>query len=132
MKIINYKRRRGHIECESISGGAADGKIELRFEDSIKGTLKLGKLLKEIDGKSVIFDTGSMKDGVYRPEIRISDKIIEPEAFMLTDGEPTLIPKSDAYLRELSGKIESLFRELERVKETIRNHEEKINGNPIF
>jgi hypothetical protein len=131
LSVIYYKRRRGNIECESISRGG-DNKIELRFEDNITGTVKLGKLLKKIDGKSCIFDTGAMEDGIYRPEIRIADKIIEPEAFEISGGEARLIPKTDAYVRELSGKVELLFRELSKLDEKLRVHDEKINGNPIF
>ncbi len=131
MNVIYYQRRRGALECEKIT---TDGSttLELRFEESLKGSLRLGTIVKKIDGKSCFFDTGSLEDGVYQVLIYLEGAIIEPEAFEISNGAPRLIPKNDAYVRELSRELEAQRKRLERITEKLRLYDEKINGNPIF
>ncbi len=131
MNVIYYKRRRGELECEKITVKNGDG-IELHFEEKIKGSVRLGALLVKIDGKSCFFNTGALEDGIYKPVIYLSGAIIEPEAFEVSDGAARLIPKNDAYVRELSRELEALRHETAKIKEKLREHDEKINGNPIF
>lgn len=131
MSVIYYERRRGALECAKIS---VDGSktLELRFEEKINGSVRLGKTLKKIDGKLCIFDTGTLEDGIYAPLIHLERGTIEPEAFELCGGVPKLIPRDDAYVRELSRESEIMRREIAKIKETLRRFDEKINGNPIF
>ena len=131
MSVIYYKRRLGALECEKITQ-SPNGTLELHFEEKIEGTVRLGALLVKIDGKSCIFNTGRLEDGIYKPVIYLKSAILEPESFEVSGGAPRLIPKGDSYVRELSRELEALRREVREVKDKLRLYDEKINGKPIF
>jgi hypothetical protein len=132
VNVIHYVRRRGALECDRISHDESGEGIELRFEDSIFGAIKLGNCTKKIAGKSCLFDTGRLKDGIYRPKIYLSESLVEPEGFEISGGAIKLIPKDDDYIRALSREAEALRREITKIKETLSIFDEKINGHPIF
>ncbi len=132
MNVIQYARRRGALECESVKPDKSCQEVELRFEEKITGSVRLSKSSKKIDGKSCIFNTGELPDGIYRPIIYLSSSVIEPEAFEISRGIPKLIPKNDEYVRGLSREVEALRREISKLKDRLSEYDEKINGNPIF
>ncbi len=132
MNVIYYKRRFGKFECERIKISQPTSETEIRFDVEIEGSVLLGKTLKKIEGKSCIFDTGRLEDGFYRPSIHLKASVIEPEGFEISGGIPKLVPKDDAYIRELSRRIDALFSECSEIKEKLSEHEGKINGNPLF
>ena len=132
MNVIRYKWRRGMLECESVRADGGCPETELRFDVAFDGEIELGKTLKKIEGKSCFFNTGSLKDGIYRPKIHLKLSVIEPEGFEISGGVPRLIPKDDAYIRELSRELEALRREVRDIKYKLRLYDEKINGKPIF
>ena len=131
MTTVYYKRRRGRLECDNVKIDSGDG-LKLRFEDSLEGNVRLGAYLKKIEGNSCIFDTGALEDGIYTPKIYLKGAIIEAEGFEISNGTVLPLKKDDAYIRELSRELEDLRREIEKLKQTLRIHDEKINGNPIF
>ena len=131
MSVIYYKRLKDRLECENIKNDKED-RLCLRFEEGFKGSLRLGKLIKKIDGNSCVFDTGSLADGIYHPKIHIKGAIVELEAFEIIHGEAKLIPKDDAYIRELSREIEAQRREIANIKDLLTEFDKKINGTPIF
>lgn len=131
MTTVYYKRRRGSLECENIKLGT-EGAIKLRFEDALSGAIRLGAYLKKIDGNSCIFDTGALEDGIYTPKIYLKGATVEAEGFEISNGKPCLLKKDDAYIRALSRELDALKSEIEKLKETLQIHDEKINGNPIF
>ncbi|MBQ7333532.1 MAG: hypothetical protein IJW38_04200 [Clostridia bacterium] len=132
MNVIQYSRRMGTLECESVKTDKSSQETELRFEEKITGSVRLSKTCKKIDGKSCIFNTGELPDGIYRPIIYLSSSVIEPEAFEISRGIPKLIPKDDEYVRRLSRELEVLRREISKIKSKLSEYDEKINGNPIF
>lgn len=131
MSVIYYQRRRGALECERISETKGE-ELKIRFGENFKGAVKLGSLLKKIDGNCCIFDTGCLKDGIYKPEIHLSGVVIEAEEFEISNGKIKLVPIKDAFIRELSRELEAQRREIAAIKEKLRAYDEKINGNPIF
>ena len=132
MNVIRYKWRRGMLECESVRADGGSPETELRFDVAFDGEIELGKTLKKIEGKSCFFNTGSLKDGIYRPKIHLKLSVIEPEGFEISGGVPRLIPKDDAYIRELSRELDAMQREISELRATLSLHDKKINGNPIF
>ena len=132
MNVIIYARRHGSLECDEIRQDFESPETELRFDEKLCGTLKLGPVTKKIDGNSCFFNTGSLEDGIYQPKIYLSGYIIEPESFEVKSGAPKLLPKNDEYVRTLSRELESLRRELSGIKERLSDFDEKINGHPIF
>ena len=120
------------LECESIRADGGCPETELRFDVACDGEIELGKTLKKIEGKSCFFNTGSLKDGIYRPKIHLKLSVIEPEGFEISGGVPRLIPKDDAYIRELSRELDAMQREISELRATLSLHDKKINGNPIF
>ena len=132
MNVIRYKWRRGMLECESVRADGGSHETELRFDVAFDGEIELGKTLKKIEGKSCFFNTGSLKDGIYRPKIHLKLSVIEPEGFEISGGVPRLIPKDDTYIRELSRELDAMQREISELRATLSLHDKKINGNPIF
>ena len=132
MAVIKYAKRRGRLECQSIAAKSGEHFLELSFEERLEGAVKLFNSIKKIDGKSCIFDTGALEDGFYYPLLYLKASIVELEGFEVKCGKINLIPKNDAYVRLISGEIEELRRELSGLKETLKIHDEKINGHPIF
>jgi len=132
VNVIRYARRRGRLECVSLSAKAVDGDTEFRFEESISGALEVFNVTKKIDGKSCVFNTGTLEDGFYYPKIYLEASIIELEGFEISNGKIKLIPKNDEYVRLLSAEIEALRRECAKMKDELLAHDKKINGNPIF
>jgi len=132
MNIIRYVRRAGRLECESITEKPNATLTELRFPEKLKGSLKLFDTVKILDGKSCIFDTSRLEDGLYFPVIYLENAIIEPEGFEILKARLKLIPKTDAYIRTLAAEIEALRCEIKKIKDELSRHDEKINGHPIF
>lgn len=131
MSTLYYAKRRGAIECEKFSPDGSNT-LELRFEDGLNGSVRLGAVQKNIIEKRCIFDTGALEDGIYHPFIYLGTSIIEAEGFEISKSEVRLIPKDDGYVRELSREAEALRREIGRIKDTLAEFDKKINGNPIF
>ena len=132
MNVIYYKRRGGELECDSLSVKDGESCTELRFDCELFGKIKLGEVLKKIEGKSCIFNTGSLPDGIYAPKIHLSSSVLSPEPFEILSGKPRLLPRSDEYIRALARRIDAILSDNERIKKTLSEHDEKINGNPLF
>ena len=131
MSAIYYVRNGSRLECEKLKNSQS-GTLELYFEYELCGSVALGASVKKIDGKSCIFNTGGIADGIDAPKIYLERSVIEAEAFEIKNGAPRLIPKDDGYVRQLAREWELMRREISKIKETLALFDEKINGNPIF
>ena len=132
MRRIYYEMRGDEFECVGASNDNAGSEIEFSFKDSLIGAIALAGSIKKIDGKSCVFKADDICDGVFSPVLYKDGKPIHLEAFVIEDGKIRLMPKSDAYIRKLSARVELLFRELTDIKSSLSAISAKVNGKTIF
>lgn len=132
MHAIYYKKRRCGIECTAVYSRKNSSRIELRFDFDTCGSVSLFGTRKKIENRICEFALKDVPDGVYTPIFKEGSVETKIESFELKRGDVLFVAKSDAFVRGLSEEIEKLYERLKKTESTLKEHDKKINGTPIF
>lgn len=130
MHMIAYTVRFGTAEIERICEMEVGDGILFVFKNCTPTSMRFGDGVRPCKEGTCRFERCA--DGIYTPIVYTLRGMMRAESFELAGGAPRLIPRDDAYIRELAARAEKLEARIAELEGRMGGAERAIKGNHIF
>lgn len=132
MTTIKYELCFDKYLCVSIDSDGQNDKFRLQFDKEYIGSVRFGNQICRIDGDSCLFNTGSLKDGIYEGTLYTGGDVFSLEPIEINNFTPKRIKFGDGEIRELYFLFDKILKRTENLEKLSSELINEIRGSSIL